>query len=77
VVFIILFILIGYGFIKLYKLSKPYNPFHPTGTIIDEYLPKGNCNINIEIRIRDRDEKDKKFNIFTVSKSDTMTAWRA
>jgi hypothetical protein len=57
-VFIILIILIGYGFIKLYKLSKPYNPFHPTGTIIDEYLPKGNRNINIEIRIRDRDEKD-------------------
>ena len=57
-VFIILFILIGYGFIKLYKLSKPYNPFHPTRTIIDEYLPRGNRNINIVIRIRDRDEKD-------------------
>ena len=57
-VFIILIILIGYGLIKLYKLSNPYNPFHPTGTIIDEYLQKGNQNINIEIRIRDRDEKD-------------------
>ena len=53
-VFIILIILIGYGLIKLYKLSNPYNPFHPTGTIIDEYLSKGNCNINIEIRIRNK-----------------------
>ena len=57
-VFIILIILIGYGFIKLYKISKPYNPFHAKGTIIDECLPKGTRNINIEIRIRNREEKD-------------------
>ena len=53
-VFIILIILAGYGLIKLYNLSQPYNPSHPTGTIIDEYLPRGNRNINIEIRIRNK-----------------------
>jgi len=53
-VVIILIILTGYGLIKLYNISKPDNPFHPTGTIIDEYLPRGNRNINIEIRIRDK-----------------------